>query len=647
MRNSKTIITSLVGAAALMTTFGASLPAAAQTIPEQPINGPEHVLILLDMSGSMMREGLSVGTPRWRDAMSASQTWVQKYMDSADSGYEHHVAVWGFSEGAMTPLWPLVAGDCPNGTEDVISSREGSPVTTVCRMPDASAYPTLLAAFNENGSIDAFHPPELGGPRTNLAQGLCEMVAYVKSLPGNEWSIILEADGNENFTSIEDVCYGESAVLQADFELDTDVLDWGFQGTLPATVPTWQSKTMRAAARFVTPQASAVLDPLATGNAPGSEYCAFYGPNAATCDPEIAGSNLHWKVDSHQTACDAEGSDCSPWVYASGGTYPSLLAAFAAPGTALVEDPDAPNSFSFVAAPSLAAASFSPMAAASFSPMAAAVPSYPSLPFGEIGLFKTLASSTAKSTLTVYKRIEGTVYGRDHVLPADVDDSGCADQADLAIIMQDDVWMHRAVEPNQIAIRADIDRDGFVNNYDREMLLSAANWGEGCIQYPPHPEAGASCWNDSLDGDETDVDCGGADCLPCAGGGACLVDEDCANSPCVDGICGGGVVDCTADIAIDLGAPGTATTVDNASCLKVQKGLPFWWGTRGLLLQTRSGGTYPVPFSWVSECTGSSGTALFTGSWQSTVLRETSRDCVTLIQLEGAGGPVSLTYYGQ
>src|SRR5579885_216056 len=36
------------------------------------------------------------------------------------------------------------------------------------------------------------------------------------------------------------------------------------------------------------------------------------------------------------------------------------------------------------------------------------------------------------------------------------------------------------------------------------------------------------CFDGTRDGDETDVDCGGATCAPCAAGEACRLDRDCA-----------------------------------------------------------------------------------------------------------------------
>jgi hypothetical protein len=46
-----------------------------------------------------------------------------------------------------------------------------------------------------------------------------------------------------------------------------------------------------------------------------------------------------------------------------------------------------------------------------------------------------------------------------------------------------------------------------------------------------------SCSNGIQDCNETDVDCGGDMCPPCASGKMCLVDSDCLSGMCLMGIC--------------------------------------------------------------------------------------------------------------
>src|SRR5262245_46028154 len=44
----------------------------------------------------------------------------------------------------------------------------------------------------------------------------------------------------------------------------------------------------------------------------------------------------------------------------------------------------------------------------------------------------------------------------------------------------------------------------------------------------------ASCSNNILDGDESDIDCGGTDCSPCSDGFFCFGDSDCSSLLCVN-----------------------------------------------------------------------------------------------------------------
>lgn len=74
----------------------------------------------------------------------------------------------------------------------------------------------------------------------------------------------------------------------------------------------------------------------------------------------------------------------------------------------------------------------------------------------------------------------------------------------------------------------------------------------------------STCVNGIKDTGESDVDCGGAGCLPCANGKLCTDAEDCASKSCngsggMGGAGGGGTLTCAAciDEADCAGAPGT------------------------------------------------------------------------------------------
>ena len=48
----------------------------------------------------------------------------------------------------------------------------------------------------------------------------------------------------------------------------------------------------------------------------------------------------------------------------------------------------------------------------------------------------------------------------------------------------------------------------------------------------------ATCTNGNKDGSETDTDCGGGDCPPCADDKDCSAGSDCASHLCINNVCG-------------------------------------------------------------------------------------------------------------
>jgi len=67
----------------------------------------------------------------------------------------------------------------------------------------------------------------------------------------------------------------------------------------------------------------------------------------------------------------------------------------------------------------------------------------------------------------------------------------------------------------------------------------------------------AHCMDGVKDGDETDADCGGATCSPCADGLHCLVGTD-----CLDKVCDPAQKTCSAPTCTDMAKNGTETDVD-------------------------------------------------------------------------------------
>ena len=74
------------------------------------------------------------------------------------------------------------------------------------------------------------------------------------------------------------------------------------------------------------------------------------------------------------------------------------------------------------------------------------------------------------------------------------------------------------------------------------------------------PPADAHCHDGKLDADETDTDCGGADCTRCEDGKECKSDKDCTSLSCASG-------HCVAASCMDMIANGDETDIDcGGSC---------------------------------------------------------------------------------
>jgi len=84
---------------------------------------------------------------------------------------------------------------------------------------------------------------------------------------------------------------------------------------------------------------------------------------------------------------------------------------------------------------------------------------------------------------------------------------------------------------------------------------------------------GPSCTDGLQNGDETDVDCGGGSCPPCEDGDTCNVGPDCESMMCADGTCGGGGPSCRDGIVdgnetdVDCGGPDCEPCDDGEDCL--------------------------------------------------------------------------------
>jgi hypothetical protein len=99
--------------------------------------------------------------------------------------------------------------------------------------------------------------------------------------------------------------------------------------------------------------------------------------------------------------------------------------------------------------------------------------------------------------------------------------------------------------------------------------LTCCPSGQVCVSGACVP---ASCADGVQDGQETDVDCGGPDCAPCANGKHCVVNRDCQSGICSNGVCQPRPT-CTDGIQngqetdIDCGGPVCAPCADFKNCL--------------------------------------------------------------------------------
>lgn len=67
---------------------------------------------------------------------------------------------------------------------------------------------------------------------------------------------------------------------------------------------------------------------------------------------------------------------------------------------------------------------------------------------------------------------------------------------------------------------------------------SSGHGGAGCVVVDAGKhDSGGTCGDCVINGDETDLDCGGRLCKLCDPKQNCIVGEDCANGACIDGGC--------------------------------------------------------------------------------------------------------------
>jgi len=407
----------------------------------------DYVIILLDATGSMYPDN-------WKTAVNQAKATVSDYVSSGQNNVSRAFAVYTFktdssiSQDGIKQVWPLNTTDCPAAQQE----KPGTGTATFCSFPAFDEYVKLLGTDKNgdfDGVINAFGPID-GGPLTPLAGSMCSTIAAMKNAAGGtNATILLESDGQENNTpETANGCGGPDAGVAADFVTDTAKDDYGFP--IVDGKVSWQAKVMRRANQY----------------------------NVANPDLSIARkgplpSQLAWKVSPIYTFYPATATGMAALQQLSAqSTTTAQLSPFALPDGAQP---------TFTQQLIRAAAGLSQPAAITMTASGTT-----SMSPSELGLFRALGKANSRSKITEFVTVSGQtpVYGVNHKVPGDVDDSGCSDIADYRVIHQKDVWLKRAVPPLQVAIKADLNRDGWVNQADVPILI--ANWGKGC-KYPVQP----------------------------------------------------------------------------------------------------------------------------------------------------------------
>jgi hypothetical protein len=426
----------------------------------------EYVIILLDETGSMCTDSVPCAPTTgsfWLNALDDAKSWVQSDLGTLSTTPQRFYAIWTFkntqdnTQTNAVKLWPTTTFNTGCNSSHATIDPAGSgfcAFTANDKVPYTALQNVLEGIKTQSDQIP--QPTWL----TPLADSVCRALSQVWAANTNQnRTVILESDGGENDSAL--ACLGPLSTTGIS-TLDKTKSDWGF------TVGSWNANVFRRAARlnsFDTPDSTGDFGPAETS-------AVTAGPLTST---ESLPPQLTMKVSIQYALCAAGQTDPA-CVFPSSATSMAPLAPQAlvasAPTSGVRFDGDATAQ-----AKSLVLAS--PLATATTTTTQSIDPN-------ELSFFRALGKSTPKSKIREVTRVAGAVYGQFHKLAGDVDDSGCVDNADYSIVTQSDVWMSRAVQPNQIGIRADLNRDGWVNEQDRAIVL--ANWGHGCINNPgPKP----------------------------------------------------------------------------------------------------------------------------------------------------------------
>jgi hypothetical protein len=445
-----------------------------------------YTTFLLDATGSMAELGPDAVNTRWDYAIKkARQTFKNELGTVTDRGiaiFTFKLDLANLSAPVVQQAWPTDDADCtdlglpPASDPDYGFKTVSAGSLSVNYCVFDSGTPTdgiwnndLPTTILEN-TIRPLGPTYDGPPNTPLAKSLCQIIELSQLGGGNgNRTIVLESDGYENMTEQAYACWGDTATVTNPAEIiPTSALgDWGYPAIASPTVPgntvSWQARVVRRGVNANNPDTTAAVA--------SKVYTAM--------------SRLTWNVTAMFDFYPAGGLSSVSTKTATASASPSVLsvmlaAAGATDGANQVFPASPLNAVSLNGTRSYISSVSSATAAAT---AAASTGSY-SMSAAELGLFRSLGMNNSKSKYSelIFNVDQPEKYGSTHKVPGDVDNSGCTDRADYAIIHQSDVWMQRAPWPPNttwpsIQVLADLNADGWDDGLDAKIVIQ--NWGAG------------------------------------------------------------------------------------------------------------------------------------------------------------------------
>lgn len=427
------ILATVVGSTSLIGSSQAD-PGAA---PGDPTTG--MVLVIIDRSGSMHNPGMNcidengapITTPirKWECAMKAAKFRIAQ----GDAAKTKRYFLWAFGTLVNDPTNLQIAWNIDKNGNTL---KDGSGMV----LPGAVTDSLAMSQVDIMAALNALDTPSQG-PSTDdcgtpLAGAYCgalyAMNAYRGSATDDLVSVVLESDGLENSTPSGMTCQGDDS-FAAGYNYvqgDPSVVDLTFTTTTPIyiltadglLVPSWQSNMLDVAVKGI------LHAPDSTGKVLKSTLAFQTPPGVPNFVTNI--SFLKDFVSSGAQAAAALSVDIPP-----ARVRTSSATASATP------DPD-------------------------------------------LSYFKGLADISGGRLITFgdgKPPTPGDVTA-PHVVPGDINDSGCVDAADFNVLKQ---FYNQTVTPSQpLSYAADINMDARIDINDYLMLK--ADYGKGCAT-PPGP----------------------------------------------------------------------------------------------------------------------------------------------------------------